>query len=42
MQLFQKFLDKVFVFNDRLKIVFDPLGSGKNEVTWQARATVFA
>ena len=32
MQLFQTFLVKVFVFNDRLKIVFDPLGSGKNEV----------
>ena len=32
MQLFQTFLVKVFVFNNRLKIVFDPLGSGKNEV----------
>lgn len=31
-KLFQTFLVKVFVFDSRLKVVFDPLGSGKNEV----------
>lgn len=31
-QLFQTFLVKVFVFDDRLKVIFDPLGSGKNEI----------
>lgn len=31
-KLFQTFLVKVFVFDDHLKLVFDPLGEGKNEI----------